>query len=72
MTGIVLDVAQRSPEWFAARCGRVTSTAAADMLATIKSGEAAARRDLRTRLVCERLTGIPFSEYAADPQVVLR
>jgi hypothetical protein len=27
------------------------------MLATIKSGEAAARRDLRLRLVCERLTG---------------
>jgi hypothetical protein len=29
------------------------------MLATIKSGEAAARRDLRMRLVCERLTGQP-------------
>lgn len=27
------------------------------MLATIKSGEAAARRDLRVQLVCERLTG---------------
>lgn len=29
------------------------------MLATIKSGEAAARRDYRTQLVCERLTGRP-------------
>jgi hypothetical protein len=29
------------------------------MLATIKSGEAAARRDLRMQLVCERLTGFP-------------
>jgi hypothetical protein len=29
------------------------------MLATIKSGEAAARRDLRTQLVVERLTGQP-------------
>jgi hypothetical protein len=29
------------------------------MLATIKSGEAAARRDLRAQLVCERLTGQP-------------
>ena len=54
---IVHTVAQRSPEWFALRCGRVTGTAAGDMLATIKSGEAAARRDLRTRLVCERITG---------------
>ncbi len=49
--------AQRSPGWFAARLGRLTGSRAADMLATIKSGEAAARRDLRTQLVCERLTG---------------
>lgn len=54
----VYDVLQRTPEWFALRCGRLTGSCAADMLATIKSGEAAARRDLRLRLVCERLTGI--------------
>jgi predicted phage-related endonuclease len=53
----VLGCQQRSPEWFAARCGRVNSSDAADMLAQIKSGEAAARRDLRTRLVVERITG---------------
>jgi YqaJ-like recombinase protein len=53
----VIDAPQRSPEWFAARLGRLTGSRAADMLATIKSGEAAARRDLRTQLVCERLTG---------------
>jgi hypothetical protein len=47
---------QRSPEWFAARLGRLTGSRASDMLATIKSGEAAARRDLRVQLVCERLT----------------
>lgn len=58
----VHDVAQRSPEWFALRCGRVTGTAAADMVATIKSGEAAARRDLRTRLVCERITGMAHDD----------
>jgi hypothetical protein len=29
------------------------------MLASIKTGEAAARRDLRAQLVCERLTGQP-------------
>lgn len=48
---------QRSPEWFQARLGRLTGSRAADMLATIKTGEAAARRDYRTQLVCERLTG---------------
>jgi YqaJ-like viral recombinase domain len=60
--GQVIPVTQRSPEWFAARCGRLTGTGAADMLAKIKTGEAAARRDLRTRLVVERLTGIPQDE----------
>ena len=42
------------------RAGRLTGSCAADMLATLKGkGEAAARRDLRLRLVCERLTGLP-------------
>lgn len=52
----IVDAEQRSPEWFGARLGRLTGSRAADMLATIKSGEAAARRDLRMQLVCERLT----------------
>jgi predicted phage-related endonuclease len=55
----VINAEQRSPEWFAARCGRLTASAASAMLATIKSGEAAARRDLRIKLVVERLTGQP-------------
>lgn len=55
----VLTCDQRSPEWRAARAGKLTGSRAADMLAKIKTGEAAARRDLRTQLVCERLTGAP-------------
>ena len=59
-TALVIDASpQRSPEWFHARLGRLTGSRAADMLATIKSGEAAARRDYRLQLVCERLTGQP-------------
>jgi hypothetical protein len=54
---IVHAVAQRTDAWHALRLGRLTGTGAADMLATIRKGEAAARRDLRLRLVCERLTG---------------
>lgn len=50
---------QRSEEWRHARCGRLTGSRAGDMLATIKNGEAAARRDYRMQLVCERLTGMP-------------
>lgn len=53
----VIDVPQRSEEWFKARVGRLTGSGAGDILAKIKSGEAAARRNLRLRLVLERLTG---------------
>lgn len=55
----IIDAPQRSPAWFAARAGRLTGSCAADMLAKIKSGEAAGRRNLRVRLVLERLTGRP-------------
>jgi len=56
--GVFLADAQRSPAWFAARLGRVTGSCAPDMLAATKSkGEAAGRRNLRVRLVLERLTG---------------
>lgn len=54
---IVVACEQRSPEWYAARLGRLTSSCAAEAFAKIRSGEAASRRNLRTRLVLERLTG---------------
>src|SRR5437879_4169734 len=53
----VVTAEQRSDEWHRARLGRLTGSRAADMLATVKSGEAASRRNLRTQLVLERLTG---------------
>jgi hypothetical protein len=55
----ILDFPQRSPEWHAARLGRLCASDAKDMLATIKSGEAAARKHLRMRLALERLTQSP-------------
>lgn len=57
MNFTILTTEQRTPEWHAARLGRLTGSRACDMLATIKTGEAAARRDLRLQLVVERLTG---------------
>lgn len=53
-------IAQRSPEWYALRCGRVTGSCAQAILQVRKrgSGELAIRRDLRQQLVVERLTGI--------------
>lgn len=52
----VIDEPQRSVAWFAARLGRLTGSVAGDMLAKIKTGEAAGRRNLRLRLVLERIT----------------
>ena len=54
-----MTTTQRTPEWFTARLGLLTASCASAMLATVKVGEAAARRDLRTQLVLERLTGQP-------------
>lgn len=54
---IVIEDEQRSPGWYSARLGRLTGSCAGEMLAKIKSGEAAGRRNLRNRLVLERLTG---------------
>ena len=48
---------QGSQEWFAARLGKVTASRIRDVVAKIKTGEAAARRDYRIQLVTERLTG---------------
>lgn len=58
----VLDVPQGSPEWHAARVGLLTGSCASAVLAKIKSGEAAERRNYRAQLVCERITGLPYEE----------
>jgi hypothetical protein len=53
-------VAQRTPAWYALRCGRVSASQAEHVLAKLKgSGEAAGRRDLRMLLARERLSGLP-------------
>jgi putative phage-type endonuclease len=48
---------QRTEQWYAARLGKVTSSRLSDVLATIKTGEAATRANYRIELVAERLTG---------------
>lgn len=52
----IVDAPQRSEAWIAARLGKLTGSVAGDIFATVKTGEAAARRNLRIRLVLERLT----------------
>lgn len=63
----VLDVAQRSAEWFLARAGRVTSSKC-DALFTVgrkKGEESVARRDYRLQIVCEILAGRPSEDMDA-------
>ena len=56
----VIDAPQRSPEWRKIRAGRLTASVADAVTAKGRNGEeAVTRRDLRLRLVCERLTGEP-------------
>jgi putative phage-type endonuclease len=64
------DVQQRTPEWHALRCGKVTGSAAHAILAIRKkgTGELAIRRDMRQRLVVERLTGIPANDLPYLPK----
>ncbi len=51
------DIIQGTDSWFEARLGKVTASRVADVLATLKTGEAASRRNYRMELVCQRLTG---------------
>ena len=49
--------AQGTEAWFADRLGKLTASRMADVLARIKSGEAASRANYRAELVAERLGG---------------
>jgi putative phage-type endonuclease len=55
---------QRTEEWFAARCGKVTASRVADIIAKTKSGPSASRENYLAQLVCERMTGKPAESYS--------
>jgi len=54
---------QGSEEWLQARVGRATASRFSDVMASIRSGEAASRKNYRAELVVERLTGQPVEFY---------
>lgn len=54
---------QGSPEWHAMRCGKVTASRIADMLAKTKTGWGASRTNYKAQLVAERLTGVVAEGY---------
>lgn len=60
-------MAQRSPEWYAARCGKVTASRFADVLAKGKgSAPSLTREGYLTQLVTERLTGQPADAFGGN------
>jgi len=54
---------QGTPEWFAARCGKVTASRVADVIAKTKTGYGASRANYRAQLITERLTGMVAESY---------
>jgi len=54
---------QRSPEWFAARLGKVTASRVADVIAKTKTGYSASRDNYMAQLVCERMTGVQGESF---------
>src|ERR1700679_1971183 len=57
------EIVQGSPEWFAIRCGKVTASRVADVVARTKSGPAASRANYLAELIAERLTGEPAEKF---------
>ena len=54
----IIDCIQGSPEWHAARAGRVTASRISDLMAKTKSGWGAGRANYMAELVAERLSGV--------------
>jgi putative phage-type endonuclease len=61
-----IDIQQRSQEWYTARLGKVTASRLSDVVAKIKTGEAAGRAGYRAQLVAERLTGKPQESFQSQ------
>lgn len=56
---------QRSQEWYDARLGKVGASSVADATAQGKTGEASVRKNLRAKLIAERLTGQREESYTS-------
>lgn len=58
------EIVQGSPEWKALRCGKVTASRVADVVAKTQKGTyGATRANYLAQLIAERLTGTPAETY---------
>lgn len=60
------DIIQGSPEWFAARLGKVTASRISDVVAKTKTGWGASRANYMAELIAERLTGTNAASFQND------
>lgn len=58
------DFEQGSADWFAIRCGKVTASRVADVIAKTKTGPSALRTNYAAQLIAERLTGTVAESYS--------
>lgn len=58
-------IEQGTIEWHLQRLGKVTASRVADVLSKGKSGESASRKNYRTELVVQRLTGQPGESFTS-------
>ncbi len=58
------QLVQGSPEWLEARCGKVTASRVADVVAKTKSGWGASRANYMAELIAERLTSTPAPSFS--------
>lgn len=59
----MIDIQQRSDEWFQIRLGKVTASRVADVVAKTKTGWGASRANYMAELLAERLTGSPAEKF---------
>lgn len=61
------EIIQGSAEWLAARCGLVTASRIADVVAKDRTGKGwgVSRANYAAQLICERLTGVVAESYTS-------
>jgi len=58
-------IEQRTTEWFEQRCGHLTASRIADMMARTQKGWGASRANYAAQLIAERLTGVAESGFTS-------
>lgn len=59
-------IEQGTPDWFAARCGKVTASRISDVIARTKTGYSASRATYMGQLIAERLTGVVVDGFKSE------